>query len=69
MPRNAKRCPRCGIALPSAGKSAAVQGVFCAALAVALAASGGPWWMYVAAALTAAYGGYQFYLAFKAGTD
>jgi hypothetical protein len=46
-----------------------VQGVFCLALAVALAASGGYWWMYVAAALAAGFGGYQFYLAFKAGND
>lgn len=42
-----------------------MQGIFCLALAAALAASGGYWWMYVAAALAAVFGAYQFHLAFK----
>lgn len=67
MPQQARKCPHCGIELPGPRRSAAVQGIFCLAVAAALISSSDQWWMYLAAVVAVAFGLYQFYLALKAG--
>jgi hypothetical protein len=68
MPAGARKCPHCGIQLPSARRSLAVQGVLLLAVAGAIVlGTSGHVWSYLVALATAAIGAYQIYLAVKTG--
>ena len=70
MPVGARKCPHCGIRLPSARRALAVQGVlfFTIAGAIALSTSG-YLWSYLVALGAAGIGAYQLYLAVKTGDN